>query len=107
MDGNTGLYLRVLRAAESTLRNWPARFAQVQANAERDLALRMAHDLKSIAATLGAIGLARHARGIEAALHSRRGGFSRRCPHRRRCTGVVTELRRWADVVGGGALPAS
>ena len=68
MDGSTELYLRVLGVAEPTLREWPARFAQALGEAERGNALRMAHDLKSIAQTLGASALAGHAQGIETSL---------------------------------------
>jgi len=70
MDGNVGLYVRVAQAATQTLNGWPERFVQAQAKADAGLALRMAHDLKSSAATLGAVALAAAAHRLEQALRA-------------------------------------
>jgi len=70
MDGNIGLYVRVAQAATQTMNGWLERFVQAQARADAGLALRMAHDLKSSAATLGALALAAAALRLEQALRA-------------------------------------
>ena len=70
MDGNMGLYVRVAQAATQTLNGWPERFVQAQADGDAGLSLRMAHDLKSSAATLGAMDLAAAALRLETALRA-------------------------------------
>jgi HPt (histidine-containing phosphotransfer) domain-containing protein len=70
MDGNIGLYVRVAQAATQTMNGWPERFVQAQAKGDAGLALRMAHDLKSSAATLGALALAAAALRLEQALRA-------------------------------------
>ena len=66
MEGDAALYGRVLRAAAPTLRDWSGRFEQALGTGDREVALRLAHDLTSISAPLGAEGLAQHAGRIEA-----------------------------------------
>jgi len=68
MDGQTGLYLRVLRAARDALQPWPARFDAARRDGDAALALRLVHDLKSTAATLGAVTLAGTAGEVEGLL---------------------------------------
>ena len=108
MDGSTELYLRVLAAAEPALREWPARFAQALAQPERGTALRMAHDLKSIAQTLGARALGGHAQRIEASLGpaaepaSRRPDAQADAQFDADVQGVAAELQRWAAVLETG-----
>jgi signal transduction histidine kinase/CheY-like chemotaxis protein len=68
MDGDMGLYLRVLQAAVPLLRGWDERFTQALGQADMPAALRLAHDLKSTAATIGAHGLAHAAHGLESLL---------------------------------------
>ena len=70
MDGDVGLYLRVVQAATPLLRGWDERFAQALASADWALALRLAHDLKSSAATVGAVALAAAAQPLEQALRA-------------------------------------
>jgi HPt (histidine-containing phosphotransfer) domain-containing protein len=65
-----GLYVRVAQAATLTLNGWPERFVQAQADGDAGLSLRMAHDLKSSAATLGAMDLAAAALRLETALRA-------------------------------------
>jgi signal transduction histidine kinase/DNA-binding response OmpR family regulator len=65
MEGDIGLYLRVLNAAGSAFRTWEARFDAAADDGQR---LRLAHDLKSNAATLGAEALSSAARELEAIL---------------------------------------
>ncbi|HET7865059.1 MAG TPA: ATP-binding protein, partial [Burkholderiaceae bacterium] len=67
MDGNTELYLRVLHAATPMLRGWSERFAQALGD-DPAAALRLAHDLKSTAATVGAVALAAAAQRLEQVL---------------------------------------
>jgi HPt (histidine-containing phosphotransfer) domain-containing protein len=64
------LYLRVLQAARDALAAWNGRFAAARASGDAAQALRLAHDLKSTGATLGATGLAAAAERLEAALRS-------------------------------------
>lgn len=70
MDGDMGLYLRVVQAAVPLLRDWDERFTQALDAADLPTALRLAHDLKSTAATVGAVDLSRQAQGIEASLRA-------------------------------------
>ena len=68
MEGQVSLYLRVLHAARDAIGAWSGRFAAAQAAGDAAQALRLAHDLKSTGATLGATGLATAAERLEAAL---------------------------------------
>ncbi|SHN28041.1 ATP-binding protein [Rhizobacter sp. OV335] len=68
MEGQVALYLRVLQAARDALAAWNGRFAAAQAAGDGAQALRLAHDLKSTAATLGAVPLASAAAQVEALL---------------------------------------
>ena len=70
MEGDIGLYLRVVQAATPALSSWNERFAQARAAADKALALRLAHDLKSTSATLGAVALAVVAQRLELALRA-------------------------------------
>ncbi len=70
MDGDTGLYLRVVHASTTLLRAWDERFTQALGQTDTPAALRLAHDLKSTAATLGAEALAREAQGLETLLRT-------------------------------------
>ena len=70
MDGDMGLYLRVLQSATSSLRGWDERFTQALDAGDLPGALRLAHDLKSTAATVGAVDLSRQAQGIESMLRT-------------------------------------
>jgi signal transduction histidine kinase/HPt (histidine-containing phosphotransfer) domain-containing protein/ActR/RegA family two-component response regulator len=70
MDGDMGVYLRVVRAAVPQLRDWDPRFTQALEAADLPGALRLAHDLKSTAATVGAVDLSRQAQGIETSLRA-------------------------------------
>jgi HPt (histidine-containing phosphotransfer) domain-containing protein len=68
MEGQTALYLRVLQAARDALAAWNGRFAAAQAAGDAGQVLRLAHDLKSTAATLGAVPLAAAAAQMEGLL---------------------------------------
>jgi signal transduction histidine kinase/AmiR/NasT family two-component response regulator/HPt (histidine-containing phosphotransfer) domain-containing protein len=68
MDGDLGLYLRVLHASVGPLGDWEARFSQCLDGPDPTAALRLAHDLKSTAATVGAEALSRAAQRLEAHL---------------------------------------
>ncbi len=68
MDGDMGLYLRVLQASTALLRGWDERFTEALGVTDTPGALRLAHDLKSTAATIGAQQLAQTAQGLEALL---------------------------------------
>jgi signal transduction histidine kinase/CheY-like chemotaxis protein/HPt (histidine-containing phosphotransfer) domain-containing protein len=65
MEGQVSLYLRVLHAARDAIGAWSGRFAAAQAAGDAAQALRLAHDLKSTAATLGAVPLATAAAQME------------------------------------------
>ncbi|MEO8154940.1 MAG: CHASE2 domain-containing protein [Rhizobacter sp.] len=72
MDGDIGLYLRVVTAATPLLAAWDEGFtrARTQIEADASHAVRMAHDLKSTAATMGAVALAEAAQRLESALRA-------------------------------------
>jgi len=65
MEGQVSLYLRVLHAARDAIGAWSSRFAAAQAAGDAAQALRLAHDLKSTAATLGAVPMATAAAQME------------------------------------------
>ncbi|MBX3620969.1 MAG: CHASE2 domain-containing protein [Rhizobacter sp.] len=65
MDGDTGLYLRLAHSAAPLFAGWEPRFSQALAAGDTALARRLAHDLKSAAATLGATALAAAAQPLE------------------------------------------
>ncbi len=67
MDGDRAMYARVLRHASVFITNWPHSQDHALAAGDTEQALRLAHDLKSIAATIGAEPLAEAARGLEQA----------------------------------------
>ena len=66
--GDAPLYERVLAAAQDQWRDWPARFALGQQDPDSQVPRRLAHDLKSTAATVGAHRLARAAGHLETCL---------------------------------------
>jgi signal transduction histidine kinase/HPt (histidine-containing phosphotransfer) domain-containing protein/ActR/RegA family two-component response regulator len=70
MDGDIGLYLKVVQAAMPLLRGWDDRFTQALDGPDLPAALRLAHDLKSTAATVGAVDLSRQAQALEALLRA-------------------------------------
>jgi CheY-like chemotaxis protein len=70
MDGDIGLYLRVVNAAAAALGDWETRFAGALDGADQPLALRLAHDLKSTAATIGGTALASAAQRLESVLRA-------------------------------------
>ena len=111
MEGDAALYGRVLRAAAPTLRDWSGRFEQALGTGEREVALRLAHDLKSISATLGAQRLAQHAGRIEATLQAAASALPMTLRSDARfdadVQAIAHELQRWAAAVEAPAVPAS
>jgi PAS domain S-box-containing protein len=70
MDGNEALYRRLLRMFAQREAGFGARFRAAQAGGDRDAAMRLAHDLRSVSATLGARSLSDAAGALEqACLH--------------------------------------
>ena len=68
--GDEALYRRVLAHAQVFLGDWLGGFRGARSNGDFEHALRMAHDLKSIAATIGAQPLSAAAAGLEQALRA-------------------------------------
>ena len=65
MDGDSAMYDRVLQHASVFIADWPNSQDRALANGDAELAQRLAHDLKSIAATIGAQPLAHAAQALE------------------------------------------
>jgi signal transduction histidine kinase/HPt (histidine-containing phosphotransfer) domain-containing protein len=67
MDGDQAMYQRVLEHASLFVTDWPNSFERALGHGDVELAHRLAHDLKSIAATIGAQPLSDAARALEQA----------------------------------------
>jgi HPt (histidine-containing phosphotransfer) domain-containing protein len=67
MGGDVVLYRRVLEHASVFITDWPNAQDRALAAGDAEQAQRLAHDLKSIAATIGAQPLSDAARGLEQA----------------------------------------
>ena len=67
MDGDRTLYRRVLEHASVFITNWPNSLDRALSTGDADQAQRLAHDLKSIAATIGAQRLSDAAHELEQA----------------------------------------
>jgi signal transduction histidine kinase/DNA-binding response OmpR family regulator len=67
MDGDGAMYGRVLQHASVFITDWPNSQDRALTNGDAEQAQRLAHDLKSIAATIGAQSLAEAARALEQA----------------------------------------
>jgi HPt (histidine-containing phosphotransfer) domain-containing protein len=65
--GDTELYRRLLRMFLQEQQGFPAPFTTALATADLATARRLAHNLKSLSATLGAHGVERAARALEEA----------------------------------------
>ena len=65
MDGDRAMYQRVLQHASVFIAGWPNSHDRALAAGDADQAQRLAHDLKSIAATIGAQTLADAAQALE------------------------------------------
>jgi HPt (histidine-containing phosphotransfer) domain-containing protein len=70
LGGDAALYRRLAEHAQVFLRDWPPHFTQACAEGQRVRAHRLAHDLKSIAATVGAHGLSEQASVLEQTLRA-------------------------------------
>lgn len=68
LEGNEELYLRLVEHAAIFMGNWSRSYDEASAAGSADQLLRLAHDLKGIAATLGADSLSQAARQLELAL---------------------------------------
>lgn len=68
LDGDLLLYRRVIDHAQVFMGDWLGGFEAARCDGQSDQALRLAHDLKGIAATIGAPALAHAAGELEAAL---------------------------------------
>jgi CheY-like chemotaxis protein len=68
LGGDMMLFRRVVDHAQVFLGDWLGGFQAAQRAADREQALRLAHDLKSISATLGAPALSQAALALELAL---------------------------------------
>jgi HPt (histidine-containing phosphotransfer) domain-containing protein len=67
MDGDHAMYGRVLQHASVFITDWPNSQDRALATGDTEQAQRLAHDLKSIAATIGAQPLAEAAHALEQA----------------------------------------
>jgi CheY-like chemotaxis protein/HPt (histidine-containing phosphotransfer) domain-containing protein len=70
MDGDHAMYDRVLQHASVFITDWPNSQDRALATGDAEQAQRLAHDLKSIAATIGAQALAEAAQALEQAFGS-------------------------------------
>jgi len=68
LEGNQALYLRLVEHAAVFMGNWSRSFDEALAAGAADQRLRLAHDLKGIAATVGADALSQACLQLEAAL---------------------------------------
>lgn len=68
LEGNEELYLRLVEHAAVFMGNWSRSYDEASAAGAGDQMLRLAHDLKGIAATLGADALSQAARQLELVL---------------------------------------
>ena len=67
MMGNRSLYRRLLCMFRDREAGFVARFRAALADSDRELPLRLAHDLKSVAGSIGAHALREHAQALEQA----------------------------------------
>ena len=72
--GERDFYLEMLHMGAATLATWESRFLAARASADAGAALRLAHDLKSNAASLGADAVAKAAGALEAAVRADQDG---------------------------------
>ena len=84
LGGDAQLYARLCQAAWPEFVGWEQRFEAAAADADAARCRRLAHDLKSVAAALGAERLAAAAAALEASLNEAAGAPS----------GVMTPLER-------------
>jgi signal transduction histidine kinase/HPt (histidine-containing phosphotransfer) domain-containing protein/ActR/RegA family two-component response regulator len=70
LGGDESLYRRVVEHAQVFFSDWPAGFVRQRSLGAGDAQVRLCHDLKSVAAAIGAQVLADHASALEEALRS-------------------------------------
>ena len=70
LGGDTALYQRVVEHASVFMEGWPQAFERASLDTDPSLALRLAHDLKSVSASLGADELSARAADVEHAIAS-------------------------------------
>ena len=70
LGGDLVLFKRVIDHAQVFLGDWLGGFQAAQRAADREQAMRLAHDLKSISATIGAPALSQAALALERALRA-------------------------------------
>lgn len=109
MGGNRELYGRICRQFIAEQSDVPRLIGQCLARGERSEARRLAHTLKGLAATLGAVALARSAAALEAALAG--GGSPAPAAELDRVAAglvqVVPQLQQLADQYAPSAVASS
>ncbi|MBL8347732.1 MAG: CHASE2 domain-containing protein [Rubrivivax sp.] len=70
LGGDTALYQRLAGQAVSFMSGWAASFERLQAAGHREAAFRLAHDLRSVASSVGALAVAEHAAALEQSLRA-------------------------------------
>ncbi len=68
LGGDTALYQRLAGQAASFMSGWAASFERTQGAEGREAAFRLAHDLRSVASSVGALAVAEHAAMLEQSL---------------------------------------
>ena len=84
LGGDEVLYERLREHAVVFLSTWAESYDQARAEGQRERAHRLAHDLRSVAATLGAQALTDEAAALEQVLHSTGAGLPADTPARAR-----------------------
>lgn len=69
MGGDAALYARLTEHAAAFMADWSHGFEAARREGSRERAFRLAHDLKTIASSIGALAVAEHARVLEQSLH--------------------------------------
>jgi CheY-like chemotaxis protein/HPt (histidine-containing phosphotransfer) domain-containing protein len=73
LGGDPALFQRVVDHAVVFMNGWLQAWEEARSESDTAQARRLAHDLKAVAGTLGALELADHADGLEAGLHGAHG----------------------------------
>jgi signal transduction histidine kinase/HPt (histidine-containing phosphotransfer) domain-containing protein len=68
LGGDTALYQRLAGQAASFMSGWAASFERTRGAGGREAAFRLAHDLRSVASSVGALAVAEHAAALEQSL---------------------------------------
>ncbi|MFO1268879.1 MAG: ATP-binding protein [Rubrivivax sp.] len=76
LGGDAALYARLAEHAAVFMTDWSRSFERARSEGSRERAFRLAHDLKTIASSIGALAVAEHALGLEQSLRGEGQGAS-------------------------------